>query len=176
MQRLSLAGGRAVAAFATAAAVLTGCGVQGTDAIEAGGPATVIVYPGPGQRVLLFFLSPEGRLAPVSRPGRKSRFSPTGIEQLDVQEVLSELFDGPLATERRAGLRTGLPRLKGPVGIGSAPGRLTIRIPIPVRHLEETAIGQVVCTAALAQGDEDTAVTIEGEDGTLPPAHCQSVL
>ncbi|MGW9029628.1 hypothetical protein ACWGQ5_37025 [Streptomyces sp. NPDC055722] len=175
MQRLSPAIGRAVAActaFATAAAVLTGCGVQQSDAIEAGGPATVTVYPGPRQRVLLFFLSPQGRLAPVSRPDRKGRFSPTGIEQLDVHNVLAELFAGPLANERKAGLHTGLPRLKGPVGIGSASGGLTIRIPLSVRHLKETAISQVVCTAALAQGDDDTAVTIEGEDGTLPPAHC----
>ncbi|MEU6323787.1 hypothetical protein [Streptomyces sp. NPDC047009] len=172
MQRVSPAVGRAVAAFAAAAAVLTGCGVQATDAIEAGGPATVSVFPGPRQRVLLFFLSPEGRLAPVDRLAPKSRFSPKLTEQPDVRKVLAELFAGPLANERKAGLHTGLPRLKGPVGIGSAPGGLTIRIPLPVRHLEETAISQVVCTAALAQGDDDTAVTIEGEDGTLPPAHC----
>lgn len=60
---------RVAAVLATLAALLplTACGIQQTDVIEAGGPATIDVMPARESRMLLFFLSPDGVLLPVPR-------------------------------------------------------------------------------------------------------------
>ncbi|GHA68076.1 hypothetical protein ACIQRS_10140 [Streptomyces termitum] len=46
---------------------LAGCGIRGSDVVEAGGAPTVVVAPFPESRLLLYFLGPDGRLMPVSR-------------------------------------------------------------------------------------------------------------
>ncbi|MFD4372167.1 hypothetical protein [Streptomyces sp. NPDC058486] len=58
---------RAAAAALLAALALAGCGVQGSDVVEAGEAPHLIVRPNPESRMLLYFLGPEGRLMPVSR-------------------------------------------------------------------------------------------------------------
>ncbi|MFE1346188.1 hypothetical protein [Streptomyces sp. NPDC058757] len=50
-----------------AAVTLAGCGIQGSDVVEAGGVPTVVVAPVPETRMLLYFLGPDGALMPVSR-------------------------------------------------------------------------------------------------------------
>ncbi|MGW3496020.1 hypothetical protein [Streptomyces sp. NPDC001020] len=171
MKRPSTAVVRA-AACVTAAGLLTGCGVQQTDVIEAGGPATVNVFPAPGQRLLLFFLSPQGHLTPVVRPVKSEQYAPAGVEPVDRQKVLAMLFAGPQANERAAGLHTELPQLNGAMGIKSTPSNVTVLLPLAVRHFEATAVRQVVCTVAFADGDGSAEVVIVGNDGTLPAAHC----
>ena len=172
MRRPSTALGRAVAACVTSAALLTGCGVQQTDVIEAGGPATVNVFPAPEWRIVLFFLSAQGRLTPVTRQVGRDGDPSMDVKQVDSVKVLFMLFDGPRATEREAGLHTDLPRLKGPGWMKATSGKRMIRLPLAVRPLSATAVRQVVCTAAFAGGDGGAEVTIIGQDGALPPAHC----
>ena len=172
MKRPSTTVGRAVAACVTAAALLGGCGVQQTDVIEAGGPATVGVYPGNKQRMLLFFLSSEGRLLPVSRWAESSELSPMDTKPMPVPKVLGALFAGPSDSERKAGLHTELPQLKGPTETKTDLSELVIVFPFAVRPLEATALQQVVCTTAFATGDGSTEVIIAGKDGALPSAHC----
>lgn len=162
---------RAVAACATAATLLTGCGVQRTDVIEVGGPATVMA-PDPKGQYLLFFLSPEERVTPVVRI-RDDDGLPGHTEPVDAPTDITELFAGPRANERAAGLRTELPKLNGPVGVSTSPGKVQIVLPLAVRTLGKPAVRQLVCTAAFAQdGDGTGEVTVQGKDGALPPARC----
>ncbi|MFG2343726.1 hypothetical protein [Streptomyces phaeochromogenes] len=60
---------RRLSAFAVVAAVplLGGCGIQETDVIEAGGPASVQAFFDRESEMLLFFRAPDGGLSPVIR-------------------------------------------------------------------------------------------------------------
>ncbi|MFE9041297.1 hypothetical protein ACFYOG_10290 [Streptomyces sp. NPDC007818] len=58
---------RAAGAALLAGLALAGCGVQGSDVVEAGEAPDTIVRPNPENRMLLFFLGPDGELMPVSR-------------------------------------------------------------------------------------------------------------
>ncbi|MFE0734503.1 hypothetical protein [Streptomyces sp. NPDC058855] len=128
----------AAALSALAALSLTGCGVRGTDVVEAGGPATVAVIPPPEFRVLVYFLGPDGRLMPVSRDF--DRFRPVSTADPDgsaggarvpyegfgpgydiapdaahraqaaTDLALAVLLRGPDTADSAAGLRTALPR------------------------------------------------------------------
>ncbi|MGY0057459.1 hypothetical protein ACWY4P_12980 [Streptomyces sp. LZ34] len=173
MKRLGFAAATCVAA----AALLTGCGVRQSDVIEAGGPATVTVFPAAEQRLLLFFVSPEGRLTPVSRGiflDQDGKYA----GPVPGQKVLSVLLAGPSAEARAAGLHTELPRAAkglGFVGMKSSPNQVLVSVPFAVRDLKKTAVRQLVCTAAYAGGDDGTAeVIIAGDDGRLPSAHCDA--
>ncbi|CAM5538084.1 hypothetical protein [Streptomyces aurantiogriseus] len=174
MRRPGTAAGRALAVCAAVTAALTGCGVQETDVIEVGGPATVSVSPVPDQRVLLFFLSPEGRLAPVSRQGRTDADLKAGMGPVDGSKVMTMLFAGPGAGEREAGLRTALPQLEQGVEVESSRGSVAITLSLDVRSLGETALRQVVCTAAYLDGGDGSAqvLVIGNDDETLPSTHC----
>jgi hypothetical protein len=157
---------------AVVAALLTGCGVRQSDVVEAGGPATVTVFPDAEQRLLLFFVSAEGRLTPVSMG-----FFLDGEEKYRVagDKVLSILLAGPSAEARAAGLHTELPRSTGFVGVKPAPDRVFVSVSIAVRGLEKTAVRQLVCTAAYVDGGDGNAeVIIAGDDGRLPPASCDA--
>ncbi|MFF9338157.1 MULTISPECIES: hypothetical protein [unclassified Streptomyces] len=57
-----------------ATTALAGCGIQGSDVVEAGGAPTVVVAPVPESRMLLYFLGPDGALMPVSRDVGLTRF------------------------------------------------------------------------------------------------------
>ncbi|MFH8724429.1 hypothetical protein [Streptomyces termitum] len=133
---------RRAARLALAAAgllALAGCGIRGSDVVEAGGAPTVVVAPFPESRLLLYFLGPDGRLMPVSRDvGRPvpTRSGPGGDPDAATGETvpfegfgpgyeidaghpyaagiapakaLAALFAGPGPAERAAGLTTGLP-------------------------------------------------------------------
>ncbi|MER5753309.1 hypothetical protein [Streptomyces sp. NPDC002088] len=171
MTRTGSTTGRAVAACATTAALLTGCGVQETGVVEAGGPATITVFPASDQRMLLFFLASDGRLTPVTRLSTTD--VPPNAKQEWIGKTLAALFAGPSANERAAGLHTGLPAKGAKMVFKSTSSTITIRLPLPVRPLAKTALRQLVCTAAYAEGGDGTAeVTIAGDDGTLPPTLC----
>ncbi|OMI41059.1 hypothetical protein [Streptomyces sparsogenes] len=180
MKRRGAAAARAAAACVMAVAPLTGCGVRGSDVIEAGGPATVTVFPADEQRLLLFFVSPEGRLTPVARrvggdgSGQAVRSGQAVGPPLG-DKVLAALFAGPSDGERAAGLRTRLPRPEGRPAMKWSPRDVLVHLPLAVRDLSETARRQVVCTVAYAEGgDGDAEVTLAGQDGALPPTHCDA--
>lgn len=213
---------RAAAAGAVLLA-LSGCGIQRTDVVEAGGAATVIVQPVPEERMTLYFLGPDDRLMPMVRdlgrpgpattrpatsgpatsspsasgpatsgpaddtvpydgfgPGYEVSAGTLRREPVTVDKTLAALLAGPGPEEAAAGATTALPRggtraprveteRSGP----SAPA-LRIKAPFPVGNLPETAVRQLVCTAAYAHHPTGRAeVTVAGPDGTLPAARCE---
>lgn len=166
--------GPAAVSCVAAVALLTACGVRQSEVIEAGGPATVTVFPVEEQRMILFFVSSEGRLTPVSTPifpGRDKEYA----GPVPVVRALSGLFAGPSAEARAAGLHTELPPLEGETTVKSSSARVAIRVPFAVRGLGKTAVRQLVCTLAYTKGGDGTAeVTIASDDGTLPSAHCDA--
>ncbi|WP_225799724.1 hypothetical protein [Streptomyces sp. NK15101] len=124
----------AAAALLLAVLPLAACGIQETDVVEAGGPATVAVVPQPEFRMVLYFLGPDGRPAPVVREFGQSipgtTFSSGGSETTEdhkaqgpgsgwarntrgtrdaTDRVLAALLDGPADVDTAAGLTTALP-------------------------------------------------------------------
>ncbi|MFB7539419.1 hypothetical protein ACFC0N_05950 [Streptomyces zaomyceticus] len=131
---------RRAAAFAALLALtaLPGCGIQKTDVVEAGGAATVIVGPIPEERIVLYFLGPDGRSMPVARdprnpdpfPASPSASGGSGAEHVPLDEfgpdykidpdqlfgsrpgtdkILAMLLAGPRRDETAAGITTALP-------------------------------------------------------------------
>ncbi|MFJ5973958.1 hypothetical protein [Streptomyces sp. NPDC093060] len=174
MRHPRLLAGRAVVAFAMAAALLTGCGVQQTGVVEAGGSATVAVSASPGRRgLLLYFLSSDDRVTPVFRMlsnGDEADAHPPPVSRA---KTLAVLFAGPRDNEIAAGLHTELPRTQGSLQVDATDAGVTIHLPIAVRTLKPAAVQQIVCTAAYAEGGGAAEVTIWGEDGDLPGTHCR---
>ncbi|NWF27455.1 hypothetical protein HW130_14480 [Streptomyces sp. PKU-EA00015] len=167
---------RAALAGLAAAVSLTACGIQESDVIEAGGPATVDVLPAREVRMLLFFYSPEGTLMPVSRyTGEALGDSAVERTRVSTAKTVAALLDGPNAEEDGYGLRSAvaLPALAPKV----EPGRGTVAVTMaaPVRGLTGPARRQLVCTIAYAEdADGQTEVTLRGVDGTLDPARCDA--
>ena len=179
--------------------LLTGCGIQKSDVVEAGGPATVTVHPTGDVRMLLFFVGPNGRLMPVSRDfglavgpdgessvidsaGRVIR--PThpagGGYRIAPAKVLATLLEGPETDERDAGLTTrldlhgaGRPHVESePAADGGSLLRLSLAT--RVHDLDPLAHQQLVCTTAFAEGlGNATPVLVSGTDDTLPPTRCE---
>ncbi|WP_432027943.1 hypothetical protein [Streptomyces sp. 1222.5] len=173
MKRPVLRAARATAVCATAAAVLTGCGVQRTGVVEAGGPATIAVSSSPGQRMLLlYFVSPRGRVTPVTRMLAGGDDADPSPQPVSGAKALAALFDGPRGNETAAGLHTELPRFRGDLQVKADTDTVTIHLPIATARLTTTALRQIVCTAAYAEGGGSATVTIWGEDGGLPSARC----
>ncbi|WP_051804606.1 hypothetical protein [Streptomyces griseus] len=192
--------GAVAAGLLLAAAAATGCGIQGSDVVEAGGAPTVALAQIPESRILLYFLGPDGELMPVSREVRFS-YRPvperteggdfdgtgTGFEidadhpyasGLATVKVLAALLAGPRPAESRAGLATELPAASGPVRVetGGA-GGIRLQIPFPARELSGRAVSQLVCTAAYAVDSSGTrAVTVAGPDGALPDTTCPAAV
>ncbi|WP_078908312.1 hypothetical protein [Streptomyces vietnamensis] len=153
---------RAAAAAALLAVLsLAACGIQESDVVEAGGAATVIVYPQPEFRMVLYFLGPDGQPVPVARevepPIPDPTFAAGGIEAsqdrkahgwasgqgqdthgtpVATDKVLAALLSGPSGADTAAGLTTGLPRSKNAPRTeqveGLTPeGRRRIRLRLP---------------------------------------------
>ncbi|MER5963268.1 hypothetical protein [Streptomyces sp. NPDC002057] len=119
---------------------LAGCGIQETDVVEAGGAATVIVQPIPEDRIVLYFLGPDGRSMPVARDPRSPEGVPTSSDGsgadgvpfdgfgpdyevsaddlrrsgAGTDKVLAMLLAGPRADEAAVGITTALPRAGAP--------------------------------------------------------------
>src|SRR5690348_4308944 len=107
-------GPRALAALALLPAGLlaAGCGIQSTDVIAVGGPASAQAVP-PGAEAdatVLYFAGPDG-LMPVLRPARSGPQLPL-------------LFAGPTKEEAAAGIRTELPQGRGTSKLSVAQGTL----------------------------------------------------
>ncbi|WP_328886188.1 hypothetical protein [Streptomyces sp. NBC_00316] len=155
-----------------------GCGIQSTDVVEVGDPATAEVVPGRNQGTLLYFISPSARdgVLPVVRvAGRpeESASSGTGDAKQRPVELLALLFNGPSPAERKAGLRTELPMLSGEMSLDVDPDRVRVRLPSPVTKLSGLARRQLICTLAHAPGTEPGAdVMVSGTDGSVGPDRC----
>ncbi|KOX30891.1 hypothetical protein ADL06_11445 [Streptomyces sp. NRRL F-6491] len=116
---------------------LAGCGIQKSDVVEAGGAATVVVQPVPEERMVLYFLDPDGQSMPMARDtGPQAPFptQPVGGPEADrvpydgfgpgyetsadaprggripADKVLAALMAGPRPHEAAAGATTALPR------------------------------------------------------------------
>ncbi|MEU7022383.1 hypothetical protein ABZ990_17220 [Streptomyces sp. NPDC046203] len=177
------------------APLATGCGIQKSDVVEAGGAATVTVQPTTGARAILFFVGRDGRLLPVARnytlPRTGSPVDAGGAGGLatpdteydyviGVDKVLSILLSGPDERERAAGLTSRIDLEGKPVAYTKPmPGPdgtsdFTVRFSTRVRDLDPLAVRQVICTIAYGASPKgSSAVTLAGIDGTLPAAHCE---
>ncbi|MFF9910575.1 hypothetical protein [Streptomyces sp. NPDC013457] len=178
------------AALLTGALALTGCGIQQSDVVEAGGPATIAVAPGEVGRVLLFFVDVDGRLTPAARALDtdqllREQIVATYPRGLGVASppALSLLLRGTNAAERAAGLSTRLPEGAGTAG-GEGPlvnveidergeRRLRVSLDFPLGDLDGAAARQLVCTAAYAEEtDGRIAVVLSGPGGARPAERC----
>ncbi|MDQ1028000.1 hypothetical protein QF035_005582 [Streptomyces umbrinus] len=183
------------AAFAVAAVVplvplLGGCGIQETDVIEAGGPASFQAFFDREYEMLLFFRSPDGGLNPVIRstrssagfggeydePGSGDQNSGDAAGPVPTEKVVLALLAGPRAGDRSAGLDTALPKARpgATVKVGPASeGRVTTRLPLALKDLNSTALRQLTCTIAYSQ-DPDGQVVVEltGQDGASSSDTC----
>lgn len=165
---------------------LTACGIQETDVIDAGAAATVDVLPARQVRMLLFFLSEDTVLMPVSRVIGQSGFAgyqlgPDGNEEAaqpsppSTERIIAALLAGPNEAEKRAGLanEASLPAPGAHATIRVSEGGVNVTLAAPLDGLTPPAEWQLVCTVAYAQSAEGTVmVTLRGTDGTRAPAWC----
>ncbi|MFD5896581.1 hypothetical protein [Streptomyces sp. NPDC060366] len=183
-----------------AALLLTGCEIRSTDAIDAGGPATIQVFPGGGGDRTLLFFRVKGALMPVARPGAyeapvdPAAADPPTTDPSTSGKALVALFAGPLPDERAAGLTDGLPDVPGLPdladgeggeggGIGESgfeveqteAGQTSVTLPVALGRLDDMAIRQVICTVAYVHDDEGRGtVRLRGTDGALEAASCDA--
>ncbi|MEV2193028.1 hypothetical protein AB0I02_18855 [Streptomyces phaeochromogenes] len=179
-----------MSAFAVVAAVpmLGGCGIQETDVIEAGGPASFQAFFDREYEMLLFFRSPDGGLNPVIRSTRPSAGSSDEYfgyqlpgseetpEPATPEQVVLALLAGPRKEDRAAGLGTALPKARpgATVKVGpSSAGRVTTRLPFALNDLNSTALRQLTCTIAYSQdADGQVVVELTGQDGASRSGTC----
>ena len=188
---------RRLSAFAVVAAVplLGGCGIQETDVIEAGGPASVQAFFDRESEMLLFFRAPDGGLSPVIRttgssagfggeydesraprpePGDQNSGDTAG--PVSTEKVVLALLAGPRKLDRAAGLGTALPKARpgATVKVGpSSAGRVTARLPLALNDLNSTALRQLTCTIAYSQdADGQVVVELTGRDGASRSGTC----
>ncbi|MFJ3924585.1 hypothetical protein [Streptomyces sp. NPDC090022] len=161
--------GATAVAVALAGALLSGCGIKPTSAVEAGAPATVSVPVGP-ETAFVYFLSPEGRLMPAAR---------RSTLPMPASEVLYRLLRGPTDEDRAAGLHTELPPVDTVAGASWGvetidPATMRVRLYFPVGPLSWPARRQLVCTVAhAARPGQDTEVVLTGPDGDLDAERCR---
>ncbi|GAA3159175.1 MULTISPECIES: hypothetical protein [Streptomyces] len=162
---------RVLATTALACAAVTGpagCGIEPSDVIDAGAPATGVQAPGrPETGVQLFFYGPAG-LRSATRPAK---------EPADPQFALDLLRGGPDHAERQRGLSSALPELSGPLRAHAGEGRVDIGLPVPPRKLDTAALSQLVCTAANAavpggRPPSSVRVTLTGSGSRVGPMIC----
>ncbi|MFE6175287.1 hypothetical protein [Streptomyces sp. NPDC056464] len=182
--------GRAAAVAFAAVPLLAGCGIQETDVIEAGGPASFQAFLNRDFDMLLFFRSPDGGLTPVIRTteppaelldgyaesGSGEQNSGDTAGPVPTEKVVLALLGGPGKEDRAAGLTTALPTTRpgGTVKVErTSDGKVTTRLPLALEGLDRTALRQLTCTIAYSQ-DADGQVTVElrGQDGGLRSGTC----
>ncbi|MFJ7061754.1 hypothetical protein ACIQVA_29220 [Streptomyces microflavus] len=171
---------RRAAALAVAAAVplLGGCGIQESDVIEAGGPATVEAFYNRNDDVILFFRTPDGGLNPVIRTvGPSPRFGDEYTEPgsagtsgpPSTEKAVAELLAGPRTQDRAAGLTTALPPTRPGATIKIEPtsgSTVTTHLPFALKDLNTTALSQLTCTIAYSQDPGGRLVVkLTGQDG-----------
>ncbi|MFC9635470.1 hypothetical protein ACFTY8_41080 [Streptomyces mirabilis] len=141
-----------IALLLTTAFLLSSCGISETGVVEAGEPATGI-----RPTYILSFVG-EGTLLAA----RRHVLGPGGIET-----AVAMLFQGPNAQERRMGMTTELPSMRDAPTVRTDGGRLSIELPDGTAPLTETALAQLIRTAADARrvetpdaGTASTHVTV----------------
>lgn len=160
--------GAAVALAALLVAALAGCGIEPSDVIDAGEPATGLKSDGQAPAdVQLFFLASTGLRSAARSADRPAT----------PQRAIDLLLTGPNAAERQRGLTTALPDLRGRVTVTSREGRLTVTMPADPEKLDQPALSQLVCTAANGQvpggrPPEEVPVTVRGKDVEVGPLVC----
>ncbi|MFD3945707.1 hypothetical protein [Streptomyces sp. NPDC058579] len=160
---------------------LGACGIQGTDVVESGDAASVVVQPPPALRMTLFLVGGDGRLAPVVRDGQGIDHgpdpgpTPTGtgaadsadLRETDVgqgrtgrpMKALVALLAGPDEGERAAGLGSRLPAGRHELYVSDYAAKMgtygmptyLVRSTGPVKALEPVAVQQIVCTTVFAK-------------------------
>ncbi|MEU7032792.1 hypothetical protein ABZ958_03780 [Streptomyces sp. NPDC046237] len=191
-----------LAALFAGVLALTGCGIQQSDVVEAGGPATIAVLPVDDSRFLLFYVDADDRLVPATRAlagpfGEEYQLPDQGVATHPLgsgsvaPKALTLLLEGPSETERAAGLRTRLPQpsawknaeaglhvsLEHDTADGGGEFTLRIRLPFPLDELDGAAIRQLVCTAAYAEeSDGRASVILSGPGGALPAERCDDFI
>ncbi|MYT39196.1 hypothetical protein GTY66_24645 [Streptomyces sp. SID8356] len=171
-----------VAVLVVALPLLGGCGIRGTDVIEAGGPATVEAFYNREDDMMLFFRAPDGAVRPVIRAvGPPVVFgeeytAPRDPGPVPTEEVVTALLAGPGRPDRAAGLTTALPapRPGGEVGVTLvAADRVVVRLPVALKGLDATAVDQLSCTIAFSRDPAGRfVVELEGRDGTSRSGTC----
>jgi hypothetical protein len=164
--------------------LLGGCGIQETDVIEAGGPASVQAPVDRDYEMLLFFHSREGGITPVIRSTASMiEYGPEGgmvdgqAVPVPTEKVILALLSGPAERDREAGLTTSLPPAPpaGALQVEVSPGseKVTTDLPIAVDGLNRTALRQLVCTIAYSH-DADGRITVRliGTDGMSTSGTC----
>ncbi|MFJ4969657.1 hypothetical protein [Streptomyces sp. NPDC088755] len=175
----------AAAVVAAALPLLGGCGIQETDPIEAGGPATVEAFYNRNDDMMLFFRTPEGAVTPVIRSARPSAgFGGDYVEPNadttpgppPTEKTVMALLAGPMREDRAAGLTTALPAARPgtTAEVASSPGgKVTTRLPLPLRGLDTTALRQLTCTIAYSlAADGQVEVELTGQDGATTSGTC----
>ncbi|WP_261989533.1 hypothetical protein [Streptomyces sp. uw30] len=170
---------RAAAVALTVAAtapLLGGCGIQETDVIEAGGPASFQAFLNRDYDMLLFFRSPDAGLSAVIRTTEPSNGSADTAGPVPTEKVVLALLAGPGKEDRAAGLSTALPAARpgGTVKVEpSSNGRVTTRLPLALKGLDSTALRQLTCTIAYSQdADGKVVVQLTGQDGASRSDTC----
>ncbi|GAA2930237.1 hypothetical protein [Streptomyces enissocaesilis] len=163
-------------ALASASLLLAGCGIRGSEVVEAGGPAVADVARQDG--MLLFFVGPDGSSIPVVRLADSAPTPAATAKQL------AALLHGPTPEEHAAGITTRLPAGSTPVRVEPVPGEkagsragvpkeVRVSVAFAVRPLDAAAVRQLVCTTAHAEDPEGLVeVALTGSDGPLPAATC----
>ncbi|MEW1612289.1 MULTISPECIES: hypothetical protein [unclassified Streptomyces] len=175
----------AAAVVAAALPLLGGCGIQETDPIEAGGPATVEAFYNRNDDMMLFFRTPEGAVTPVIRSARPSAgFGGDYVEPNadttpgppPTEKTVMALLAGPMREDRAAGLTTALPAARPgtTAEVASSPGdKVTTRLPLPLKGLDTTALRQLTCTIAYSlAADGQVEVELTGQDGATTSGTC----
>lgn len=163
---------RTVALCALALTFATGCGIQPTDVIDAGEPATGLT------KALRIYYVREGRLEGVSRPA---------LELRGFDEVFKLMGTDPTTAEQERGLTnllTDSVKLGGYQVTGSGT-RITLSSREDTFSGVRTRLpnGQWVCTLARVQAvldpsvrPDDVQVTLKGPDAPLGPYQCSDFL
>ncbi|MEW1654619.1 MULTISPECIES: hypothetical protein [unclassified Streptomyces] len=150
------------------AAALAGCGIEPTDVIDAGLPASGVRDPGkPQADVQLFFYGPDGLHSATRR----------AKEPLDPQAAIDLLMEGPNHAERMRGLSSVVPKFPAPLTASASQGRVDITLPVNAKLLDPASLNQLVCTAANARvpGGKRPGlvmVTLAGEGVRVGPMVC----
>ncbi|MGK5640024.1 hypothetical protein ACSNOK_17155 [Streptomyces sp. URMC 126] len=117
---------------------LAGCGIEPTEVIEFGQPATGVRPSGqPAWQTRLFFAVVTG-VTSVSRPADGP---------VTAEDAVRLMLQGPNEAERARGIYSEIGMRSG-VRVTTAPGRVDITLPTDVTRITRIARTQLVCTAA----------------------------
>ncbi|MEV5543598.1 hypothetical protein AB0L13_42935 [Saccharopolyspora shandongensis] len=132
------------------------CGVQPSGVIRGASPPSGPVEP--GDSVTLYLVA-NGQLSTVQRPSRS----------LSRADTLALLATGPTGEERARGLTSDVPNGAAPFSVTiEPPDRKVVTVSVSVDELSDTAIDQIVCTAA----EPGERVTVLGVGQARGPRDC----